>query len=160
MTLNRAQITFYCCCFDTFSLMLSAVTWGVHLVWGDAASYHHRLRGAEAPKPRVCPWRPQVRHVRPVPYFVSELQYRADDHLHCVRYQEQRSSWDIQWSQTHRLHHVHDLHHLAGLCTHFLWHGTVYRKGGKFDIFLAITVYFFRDTSGPFPTFRNWTWPL
>ncbi|KAF3855843.1 hypothetical protein F7725_016566 [Dissostichus mawsoni] len=62
----------------------SAVTRGVRLVWCVTASHHHRLRGAEAPKPRVRPWSSQVRHGRPFPHPLSELQFRTDDHLHRV----------------------------------------------------------------------------
>ena len=118
---------------------MTAGTRGVHLVRRDAPPHYHRLWGAEAPEPGVRPWSPQVWHVWPVPDPVSELQYRPDDHLHCVRHQEQRSPWDLQRGQTHRLHHVHHLHRLAGLCTHLLWYGAVYREGGKFNVSTGIT---------------------
>lgn len=70
---------------------------------------------------------------------MSELQYCTDDYVHSVRNQEQRSSRDLQRGQAHWLHHVHDLHHLAGLRTHLLWHSAVNWEGGEFNIFTGFT---------------------
>jgi hypothetical protein len=58
---------------------------------------------------------------------ILQLPHRADRDLHGVRGSDAQNPRGVQRVQVHRLHHVHDVRHLAGVRTHLLQHSKQHR---------------------------------